>query len=219
MIRVRKLQFMDKRLFNIVGTLFILAVTLIGVNAFVSGNTQKPALSAAAPHIPNVKVFTPQISPSPKPSVPQIKTVSSPDGNVEAKLTQLQGNPKNTWTFNVGDKKIFESESPISTIFTVPDNTFSPDNKYVFLIENAGGIKSYIVFKANGEAFSDTQSSVEIASLFEQKVPGFKITDVTGWAAPNLLIVNTDKAEGGEGPSFWFSVNSENFTKLSNRFN
>ena len=55
--------------------------------------------------------------------------------------------------------------------------------------------------------------------LFAQKYADYKITDVTGWAAPTLLVVNTDKLDGTVGPSFWFDVASLSFTRLSTRFN
>jgi hypothetical protein len=52
---------------------------------------------------------------------------------------------------------------------------------------------------------------MEISELFYAKYSEYKITDITGWAAPNLLIVNTDDVNSEEGPSFWFDVSSKTF--------
>ena len=61
--------------------------------------------------------------------------------------------------------------------------------------------------------------TIEFAELFESKYPEYKITAVTGWGGLNLIVINTDKIDGGTGPSFWFDLSGHSFIRLSNRFN
>jgi len=56
-----------------------------------------------------------------------------------------------------------------------------------------------------------------IKNLFLSKYPEFKIEDITGWAAVNLLLVNV-KSQTGEKISFWFDVTSQTFIRLGTYF-
>lgn len=144
----------------------------------------------------------PIITPSPSPSSRPV-TVDSPDGKfaliAEEKTVAVFDRTKNI-------KKI------IGDSYFVPFNAFSPDNKYIFLKELESG--DFVALP-----LSDIQKTANISSLFTQKYPDFKITDVTGWGGVGLIVINTDKAEGGIGPSFWYEAFSGNFIRLSTRFN
>jgi hypothetical protein len=132
-------------------------------------------------------------------------------------MRQEKGSGAVTYKFVVKDeesgvqKEIFTKTEAAGVTLSIPDNTFSSDNKYVFLKETSASGVIYLVL-------ADTQT-FDVSSLFTAKYPNYVITDATGWAGPTLLIINTDKASGGIGPSFWFDVASNSFIQLSSRFN
>lgn len=158
------------------------------------------------------------------PTPSQITTVSSPDGQISANLKQEKSSGQITYTVFISGQDgsqntIFSKTYDSGTILSVPANTFSPDNRHLFLKEAGPNGTSYIVLSADGSAITKDNQTLEIAGLFSQEEPNYKITDVTGWAAPTLIIVNSDKKEGGVGPSFWFEIPTQSFIRLSNRFN
>lgn len=149
----------------------------------------------------------------------------SPDGKMTLTTMRFAGGKEGTvYTFLVTDessgiqRKIFTKTEVMGTILSIPDNTFSSDNKYVFLKEADGVRASYLILSTNvSPDFLNTP--INVSSLFAAKYQNYIITDVTGWGGPTLLIINTDKTSGGIGPTFWFDVASSSFIQLSTRFN
>ncbi len=176
----------------------------------LNGKAQTPVASLAAP--PKM------LQPTPTPQL-NTQTVISPDGKMELKLTKKKAQGGVIWTASVGDKEIFNQTLPESAAVSVPFNTFSPDNKYVFLKETSEDVVSYPVLSTAGSPLSADGSIPEIASLFSQKHPDYRITEATGWGGINLIVFNTQKATGEAGPSFWFEVPSHAFIQLSSKFN
>jgi hypothetical protein len=137
-------------------------------------------------------------------------------GEVEGVITQ---------TFYIkseGDEtsvKIFERESKSDNLISVPENTFSPNNKYIFLKYEDSGKTRYIVLRTDGEELKEGSQTVEIESLFSEKHPDYRITDVTGWGGYTLIVVNTNTVDGKTGPSWWFDLSNFSFIRLSSRFN
>ena len=115
--------------------------------------------------------------------------------------------------------KIFEKDSNEDSRIVIPENTFSPDNKFVFLKFKDLGKTRYIVLRTDGKDIKEDTKSVEIESLFSEAHPDFVITDVTGWGANGLIVVNTDDVNGKIGPSWWFDLSNFSFIRLSTRFN
>src|SRR3989344_6984252 len=76
--------------------------------------------------------------------------------------------------------KIFEKNSKPENMISVPENTFSPDNKYIFLKYDEQGKSRYLVLRTNGEEIRNGVPTVEFEGLFSEKYPEFVITDVTG---------------------------------------
>lgn len=152
------------------------------------------------------------LRPSPRqlPTKPLVKTssptiVDSPDGKAKLTMKKIASNNLVNYTFNT-DKSIFTKTLASSNTLSIPFNTWSPDNKYVFLKENLGKEINYYVLSAAGKELTN------ISSLFRQKYPDYKLVEITGWAAPSLLILNT------LGPSLWFDVTNQAFTLLSIKF-
>jgi hypothetical protein len=151
-------------------------------------------------------------------SASQLTEVDSPDGKQTLIMKEhWNGNSGTTYALFIssktepGEKQIFSKTVGPSEKLLIPYNTWSPDYKYVFLKEDGVHGSSYSVIR-------DFQE-VNINQLFAKKYNQYKITDVTGWAAPTLVIINTNKVDGTVGPSFWFDVSSDSFIQLSTRFN
>ena len=115
--------------------------------------------------------------------------------------------------------EVYTHESNPSYQILIPYNTFSPDNKYFFLKIEDPERPQYIVVRTDGKNIRNEEKSVEITSLFYEKYEEFVITDVTGWGAYSLIVVNTNYKDGKIGPSFWFDLSNFGFIQLSNRFN
>lgn len=165
-------------------------------------------------------IKTPAPSPTPVPTV-----ITASDGKMSLTLKTTKLDEKTKYSVILTDIKsgkttelYYENLDSASSI-TIPENTFAPDDKYIFIKKNSATQKEYIVLSTSGKNFKNEQKTVEISSLFNDKYEDYKITDITGWAAPDLIIVNTDTTEGKTGPSFWFDTNSFSFTRLTNRFN
>jgi|SRR3990172_2634416 len=150
----------------------------------------------------------------------------SPNG--KATLTMKNGKELKgviTQTFLIASEEdktpveIFKKDSNPDYLISVPDNSFSPDNKYIFLKYEEAGKNRYIVIRTDGEDLGKDIETIEIESLFSEKYPDFVITDVTGWGSYSLIVVNSDTKEGKTGPSWWFDLSNFSFIRLSSRFN
>lgn len=158
------------------------------------------------------------------PSAMEEVVMDSPDGKMTLILKSQKRENYTDYSFFTSDKTdsavrlIFNKKEISSERITIPYNSWSPDNEYFFIEEFTPGINNYYVFFASGKNFADNQQYLDIQTLFLEKVTGFTITEMTGWAASNLLIVNTKVSEGDEKASFWFDVKSQRFIKLSTYF-
>jgi hypothetical protein len=89
---------------------------------------------------------------------------------------------------------------------------------YFFLKEKTPHEEDYLVFRSSGELFSDDARALSVQQLFREKVKGYTIEDVTGWADPTLLVVNTKTVDGDTKVSFWFDVPNQTFIQLGTYF-
>ena len=148
----------------------------------------------------------------------ETSTMDSPDGTKTLTMIKRQINDLASYFFYTDGKLIFKKTESLTQSFSIPYNTWSPDNVYVFLKEITPSVNNYYVFYASGEPFPDNVQ-VNLQDLFSQKFPDYTIMDVTGWAAPNLIILNTKTKQEGRDVSFWFDVPSLSFIQLSTYFN
>lgn len=190
---------MDKHLSKLLPVLVVLTITSAGA-FFVANNLNKqsPVASQAAP--PNLPILAAE---------PQATTQISPDGKEALTMKKETSGDSTTYSFTTQKGFLFTKTVSKGVTFSIPFNTWSPDNKYVFVKEDAGSTVNYWVYP--GE--------INVTNFFVQKLPNFKLGDITGWASNTLLIVNTNNPDGSEGPSFWFELPSKSFIRLSNRFN
>lgn len=201
---------MDKHRSKIIvlGSLLISLVVVF----FVFHSKQQPSSSLSTP------------PPVPVARAAEPTTISSPDGKKSLVMTQNKAGETVIYAFLIMDdssgaqKEIFTKTEVGGMSLSIPSNTFSSDNKYVFLKETNGAQTSYLVLPTTLPSDS-LGTPIDVSSLFVAKYQNYVITNATGWGGPTLLIINTDKAGGGIGPSFWFDIASNSFIQLSTRFN
>jgi len=175
--------------------------------------------SAALPVLPTLAPTT--VPPEPV----QIVPIDSPDGLKTLTMKKQKTNDNTTYSFLTSAKSdateqlIFNKTENSSQDISVPYNTWSPDDAFVFLKESTPTIDNYYVLHTSGESFPDGSQYLNIQDLFKKQLSNYTLTDVTGWAAPDLLIVNTKTDQGQQGPSFWFTVSSQSFLQLGTYFN
>lgn len=154
---------------------------------------------------------------APTPAV-QNTEVHSPDGEMNLIMqAQKQSDGSIAYSFFTSDisgknkKIIFEKTVGIGASMMIPHNSWSPDNKYVFLRENKSDSFDLLVFKASGENFSNGENYISIMPLFAESKIKHTMKDITGWDSPTLLHVITS------GPSYWFDVTTRSFLQLARR--
>lgn len=168
----------------------------------------------------------PLLSPAPT-IIPQGSTettaVVSPDGTAKLIMEKQLKEGMVSYTFLTSkadnhEQQIFSKIVSNFYNFMIPFNTWSPENKYVFIKESISVGSVYYVFNANGDLFSDNSPYINVTDLFDIKLADYTMTEITGWADPNLLIINTKTKQGEQGPSFWFEIPSRSFIQLSTHF-
>ncbi|MBI3397581.1 hypothetical protein HY045_03835 [Candidatus Woesebacteria bacterium] len=146
-------------------------------------------------------------------------SLDSPDGKDTLAVKETIGKDLDTYLFTTKSGFFFtKTESKLDTI-SIPFNSWSPDYKYVFLNETVGGVNNYLVLSVSNKLFTGDSKFLNLTEAFIKKLPNFKLKEVTGWASPTLLVVNTDKESGDQGPSFWYDITTQSFIQLSTRFN
>lgn len=155
---------------------------------------------------------------------PKTVTILAPNGkmNLIVKTVKEKSGTKETFftqDIKTGREVEIYSEELSGSEILIPYNTFSPDNKYIFLKKTGPGGVGYFVVKTDGTNFSNDQKTADFLSLFNAKYPDHKVTDATGWGGVGLIVVNTDLAKGGQDHSFWYDVASNSFIQLASRFN
>ncbi|QQG42121.1 MAG: hypothetical protein HYV90_02285 [Candidatus Woesebacteria bacterium] len=175
---------------------------------------------------PKVPAFVEAVQPSSSPMSLSIEEALSPDGKKILMMKQQAKDGVITYTFSVltpadnSKKIVFTKTFGPETTLVIPRNTFSPDNKYALLAEKSGEKFAYFVIPLfDSPNFQEPLNLPVINDHFYTKYQDYKITDVTGWGGIGLVVVNTDMAAGGIGPSFWFDVSNSSFIMLSTRFN
>lgn len=194
-----------------------LVIGLAIIGGFVFWRFNKPVYMLKPESVP-IQVMT-EASPVPEPVLSGI----SPDGEVVLEMKQVKGAGIITWTLTASRaeeavKTIWQQSLPQEVVMSIPFNTVSPDNKYLFLKQSGPDKNQYLVLTVSGQPVIGESQTVEFAELFESEHPEYIITEATGWGGINLIVFNTDKAGGGIGPSFWYEVPSGSFIRLSNRF-
>lgn len=205
-------------------TITVISIGIVSGFLFVNyGNKVRNTFLASATYTPTTP--TPTILPSAK---EEVISSDSPDGKKKLTLKKIREGSLTAYSVFTSDIPevaspsevlIYEATIDSSQRLSIPYNTWSPDDAYVFLQEDSQAGRDYYVFSSTGGSFANGEQYLHIRDLFTKGRPEFTLTEVTGWAAPYLLIVNTITTDGTEGPSFWFDLSSQSFIQLSTRFN
>ncbi len=193
-------------------TFFVItSITAIVLFVVVTQNSRgnSPVRTSAAPPV-ETPIPTPSLTYMDSPEGSKRLTLRNDDATHYSILIASSDNGQNVPIYN---GKISNSQK-----LEIPFNTWDPNNTYIFLKEVAPTTTDYLVFKNTGTLFPDDASYISIQEKFQKKVPNYIIEDVTGWAAPNLLIVNTRAIGGDQKMSFWFDVPSQSFIQLGTYF-
>jgi len=201
-------------------TFFLISIAA-GISVFfvIQKNNYRPQFSIAS-GTPSVRVSTEVISPK-----VTISSQISPDGTKKV-LMKVTQNTDGTATYNfsvsdengINEQFIFTKTLSSSNNMIIPFNTWSPDDKYFFIEQNAGANKNVFVFKATGAQFAEGETYFGVADLFKQKNTGNNFSEATGWASETLIIINTTKQNNTKGPSYWFEIPSKAIIQLSTEF-
>ncbi len=167
------------------------------------------------------------MSPIPTPTIMQVVQTSemlSPEGAKKLILKQTTEGDTVSYDCSVldtasGDSTtVFQKVTTTAEVYRIPYNSWSPENAYFFLtVESAGKINSH-VFRATGEMFKGELPMLDVSEIFEAKIEGFNITEVTGWASPTLVVINTISTDNANKVSFWLDVPSQSIIRLSTYF-
>lgn len=196
----------------------ILSLLIMGVSTLLLNQEQYTTDTRVFADIPD--------SPTPTIIIPgslETTDMDSPDGTKTLTMEYQQTGDNVRYAFFISDSSdkrllIYTKELDTLHSLSIPYNTWSPDNEYFFLKESSQPQHHYYVFSASGKPFSDASQFLSIQPLFEEQVDGYVITDVTGWAAPTLLLVNTQAQDEEAKVSFWFDVQSQSFIRLGTYF-
>lgn len=115
-------------------------------------------------------------------------------------------------------KQILKINLTAADDMNIPFNTWSPDNKYVFIEHNTASGSSALVMKKDGNTFTDDGQYLDVKKIFSASNKEFVYQKATGWASETLLIVNSIRLDGSKGPSFWFEVPSKQIIQLYTEF-
>jgi hypothetical protein len=162
---------------------------------------------------------------TPIPPDPQESIMDSPEG-VKTLTMKSQENSKGltTYTLYVTAKdeplknSTFSREEPPGQSLEIPFNTWSVGNDYFFLKEKTSSGIQDLVFRSNGASATVDEEYVSVQKAFKEKLPGYAIEEVTGWADRTYLIVNTTELSKGKKVTFWFDIPSQTFSKLGTYF-
>ena len=202
--------------------LFILAA---GIGLFLAFyTTHRPQLPTKI----SLPVIQTHENPTPilTPLIPQPQVISqiSPDGAKQLTMTVTTSKDlTKTYTFVTSDA----DGSNQQTIYTSPDttdslsipfNTWSPDDKYLFLTYTASSSAEALVMRADGKPLTDTEPTFNAKTIFDAKNTGNTYQETTGWASETLLIINTTVSDGSKGPSYWLEIPSLAIIQLSTQF-
>lgn len=204
-------------------SLALLAVAATAGIVFAFYGNHRPKIQTAF----NLPVVAPLLSPAPSATpTPQPTTFSqvSPDGKKKVSMivTQHSATSK-TYAFSVSDgngsnsQPLYSINLPTNEYMSIPFNTFSPDDKYLFLEHDTNSGTEAFAFRANGDPMSTDATYYNVTQLYNARnFPNIYQT-TTGWASETLLIVDT-KTPDGNVQSYWFEVPSKAIIPLATQF-
>jgi len=198
---------------NIIASVFCFGV--IAVISYMTFLRPHPQINYFATETLAADQIVPTVSQLPPHE--EMSTQPSPDGTKKLVMRVTPASSDaNTYTFTTMDstgenKKEIYTATLSGDKFTIPFNTWSPDNKYLFVQKDSG---EALVFARSGEAITPVEQFIDVKDIFSKKDRQDRYSRVTGWASPTLLIINTVGGDGAKGSSYWFEVPSKAIIEL-----
>lgn len=147
--------------------------------------------------------------------------IHSSDGTMKlVTKTTKNANSSSMYSFTVSaidgsdPHMIYATSASPSATLAIPYNSWSPDNKIVFIEKKSTDGDTYLVLLASGENFANGDKAIDVLALFKEKQPSLRLKEITGWDGIGLLHVTTLTEQGTKGPSFWFDIASRSFLQL-----
>lgn len=109
---------------------------------------------------------------------------------------------------------LFESLLNKESSVVIPYNSWSSDEKHVFLEAKTGPGKNYYVFNADGSNFKDGIKFLDVMDYWEKSGIDKRVDHVSGWAGPGLLVVYTTNLDGSDSFAYWFVVDTRRFMNV-----
>ncbi|HWY79375.1 MAG TPA: hypothetical protein VNW29_03390 [Candidatus Sulfotelmatobacter sp.] len=100
----------------------------------------------------------------------------------------------------------------------VPFNAWSPNDKYFFIQDNLSSGQSILIFQADGQPFTNGQSYLNLTDAYTKYGASDIFDQATGWAADNLIVINTKLSDGSQGKSYWYEIPDGGIIPLANKF-
>ncbi|HMS22700.1 MAG TPA: hypothetical protein PKA38_02940 [Candidatus Levybacteria bacterium] len=165
----------------------------------------------------NTTIISPQIPQGIAEAKEEVRSVTSSDGLKKLTLSVKSGEGLSTYSvLSDSETTPFYTETlSQNTSLGLPDNAFSPGEKYLFLEKNGGGVKNALVFATDKSLFENNTQFLDVYSLYASKNLPNKFAGATGWADRTLLIIETTKEDGTKGSKYWFDVPSQSFIQLA----
>ncbi len=109
---------------------------------------------------------------------------------------------------------LFETYVDRQSSLTIPFNSWSNDDKYVFIQANSPEGKNYHVFKADGSSFNDGLKYLDVQQYWVSSKNTKVIDRVSGWAGADLLVTYATNSDGSDSFAYWFVISSRRFMNV-----
>ncbi len=109
---------------------------------------------------------------------------------------------------------LYSTVADPGSVMTIPRNSWSPDNKQVYLMATSQGGDDYLLFRADGSKYSDGEKHISLLEYWNKAERDEVILEVSGWAGDDLLMVYTQKKDGAPGQAYWFVTSSRKFSRV-----
>lgn len=198
---------------NTLLVLILLAVVSGGTYVFilsqdVNNKSTTSKIASSAPQLPQREVLAKE----------EERSVTSIDATetLTMKMSTKEKTVTYSFTVNKSDQPLFtQTFEGENYSLGLPDNSWSPNEKYIFIEKNGDGVRNALVFKVDGAPFPNGEKFLDVYSLFLQRNLPYTFVGATGWADYSLLMIETVKADGSRGPKFWFEVPNGAFIQLA----
>lgn len=116
------------------------------------------------------------------------------------------------------DKKvslpIYSTVADPGSTMSIPRNSWSPDNKQIYLMAKSPGGDDYLVFRTDGSNYGDGEKYISLLEHWNKSERDENIIEVSGWAGDDLLMVYTQKRDGTTGSAYSFVTSTRRFSRV-----